>query len=159
MITGIVLRDLAHHFVPRRIEWLFAINAFALGVKLWFPPETFQSVPHVYDLMQALANETTWGATLTAIGLVRLLALILNGSVESFAPYSPLARAITSFFCAGVWLSLSVGYLIGNPAGLGMVYFGAAFVFEVTILLDVGHDAGMALTMAIKTGRSSPGKS
>ena len=75
MITGRIIADVLTHFVPRRIEWLFASIVFCLGFKLLRPEDTFASAPATYRILSSLAPEPVWGWILFIVGGARLVAL------------------------------------------------------------------------------------
>ena len=154
MITGRIITDIFAHFVPRRIEWLFASIVFLLGWKLLQPENTFASAPATYRLLAELTDETRWGWILFAIGGARLAALFLNGTWSPFAPFSPLTRSVTAFLTAGVWFSFALGIYLGNSAGTGAVVYGMMFVFEVVVAWEIATEAGQAL-QGWRDGRTS----
>lgn len=154
MITGRIITDVLAHFVPRRIEWLFATIIFCLGWKLLRPEDTFGSSPATYRLLSKLGSEQVWGWVLFGIGSLRLMALTLNGSVRGFAPYSPLTRAVTGFFSAGVWATLAFGIYFGNSAGTGGVTYFIMFLFDAAVATEIGREAGRALR-GRRDGRTS----
>lgn len=145
MITGRIIADVLAHFAPRRIEWLFASIVFLLGFKLLQPENTFASAPATYRILSSLAPEAVWGWFLFIVGGARLVALTLNGTWPPFAPYSPLMRAISGFFTAGIWMALSFGIYFGNSAGTGGVTYFIMFVFDAFVATEIGVEAGRAL--------------
>ena len=145
MITGRIITDVLAHFVPRRIEWLFACIVFFLGWKLLQPEDTFASAPGTYRLMAKVGPEVVWGWILFFVGGARLVALTLNGTWPPFAPFSPLTRAITGFFSAGIWAALAFGIYFGNSAGTGGVTYFIMFLFDAFVAIEIGREAGRAL--------------
>lgn len=112
--------DLGRHFAVRASEWALAGMAAGYGVALLWPGDTFGLSP-AYSFMGALATEETWGLAALTIGLIRLVALFVNGTYRR----SPYIRAGTAFLCVGLWTAIALGLSAGDahaPAPELVVY-------------------------------------
>lgn len=83
----------------RAIEWLFAIMMVVWGVYLLLPMATFEM--EIYRTLAAIADERVWGIWSMCVGLIRLIALAINGYIRQ----TPAVR----MFAAGlgvIWWSV-----------------------------------------------------
>lgn len=94
------------------------------GLTLAAPGDTLAAFP-AYDLLEARAPENTWALTLILIGIMRMVALIINGRLPRG---SPVARGFAAFLGALVWSQFFAAFLdfswrTGAPSGGLTVYF------------------------------------
>lgn len=109
----IVLRlaaGVCKHFPLRVSEWLMAIPSFGIGLVLLADPSMFDGRLG-YATMARWAEETTWGLVLLATTALRLLALVVNGSFNSFR-LAPHLRAGASLVGAVVWGQYCMGLML-----------------------------------------------
>jgi hypothetical protein len=145
MIVVRVTTGIKQHFQIRISEWLMVPLYFAMYYGFMVQPDMFSKSPSFYQLRQ-WATEETWATLLLVCGLARLVALIVNGTFQSF-PYSPHIRMATSTMGAVFWSQFSLGFLIAYIAGVGAFSAVAAYAtftaFELANLYrssrDVGH--------------------
>lgn len=133
----IILRTLAEgvwsHFGVRFTEWLGAVPLLGMGYVLFMQPGTLWLTPSFATLAR-WATEPIWMNTVLAVGILRLLALIVNGSFKSFR-YSPTIRFAASCVAALFWMLFLVGiYTAWRDAGgspTGLVAYGTFFLQEL----------------------------
>lgn len=113
-MSVLVLRNIATHFQARSPEWVTGVGLSLWGASLIGPDQVFAR-PGFANLA-ALADETTWGFVALTVGIVRILALFVNGSFEGFQ-YSPHLRALTGFISCFVWTSIWIGLVTSSPTG------------------------------------------
>lgn len=111
----------------RSVEWLLACMMLAWGGGLCLPGDTL-SLPQ-YRMLAVLAPEPVWAAWSISIGVIRMVALYVNGAWRK----TPLIRA----FCAGLgmiwWIVLSVLFFLsrdGSPITAGFLWFPVFIAFE-----------------------------
>lgn len=110
----------------RSVEWLLASMMVAWGIGLLLPGNSME-LP-AYRLLGAIAPEPVWAAWSISIGLLRMLALYINGSWRK----TPLVRAVSSLFGAFWWVVLGYCFLKSGPwpYPAGVAWFPVLFLFE-----------------------------
>ncbi len=108
-----------HHpttHATRDTEWLCAIAMVAFAAVLAFPGNSFANP--VFVVFHRLGfTEALCGSILSAIGVMRLVALVVNGR----SPRTPWFRVAGAFAGVLVWLQFAVAILIGSEETLGIV--------------------------------------
>ncbi len=133
MIVLRVYRGVADHFPIRMSEWVMLWPALGLWVGLQISPAMFQTSPS-FAYLAHWADERTWAAIIGLCGLMRLLALTINGTFKGFA-FSPHIRAAASIVGVGIWSQVSLGFLMawinagGAPSG--------AVAWSTMVLLEI----------------------
>lgn len=117
-----ILRDglvsLREHFRVRVTDWLLSAILFSWGFSLfWTRPEVW-SLPTFSGLAQ-LADQYVWATACTIVGLIRLAALFVNGTMQR----SPHARAICAFLSCFVWFQLTLALILADWRGPGIGIF------------------------------------
>ncbi len=132
----IVLRTLAHgvwsHAGVRFTEWLGAVPLIGMGSALYYAPETF-SVSPSFVVLARWADAQTWSNIVLVVGVLRLLALFINGSFRSFQ-HSPTIRFCASCVSALFWMLFAMGFFMAwRDAGgaiTGIVPYGTLLLLE-----------------------------
>lgn len=148
-------------------ERTYALEAFlaclmiTCGLTLVWAGETFL-LPH-YNLVRSFVPEGIGGALLAATGLLRLRAIVLNGSYR----YSPVWRMGGCCVGAGFWLSLAVAVGAESllrtriPPDLGIPLLLpitlTAFIFELLAVIRGAEDAAAKDSFGIREARSKAG--
>lgn len=132
----IILRTLANgvwsHAGVRFTEWLGAVPLMGIGFVLHMQPGTFTTSPS-FAVLARWANAPTWSAIDLSVGIIRLMALLINGSFKSFR-HSPTIRFFASCVAAMFWMLFSVGVFLawrdfgGSPTGI--VAYGTLLLLE-----------------------------
>lgn len=133
----IVLRNIATHFPARSSEWIMGVGLTCWGASLLTAQVIFASNPN-FAGMAALGQEETWGAVAVAAGLMRLLALFVNGTYQSFR-HSPHMRAATGGVACFVWCSIWIA-LMASPTA--RIAYGMLLAIEINNVWRAGADAG-----------------
>ena len=132
----IVLRTLAHgvwsHAGVRFTEWLGAAPLIGIGYVLFSQPGAMTTTPSFRALAQ-WADAAVWANIILAVGILRLLALFVNGSFKGFQ-HSPAIRFLASCAASFFWMLFSVGVFLawrdsgGSPTG--PVVYGTLLLLE-----------------------------
>jgi hypothetical protein len=140
-----VVKGVTSHFITRWSEWVKASVALAMGIQLLQPVSLFSAYP-VYRVMEAMADENTWGWLLVGIGSLRLLALGINGTFHAYGLHTltPLVRAALSFLSAGVWFAFALGYWVALSGGVGFIMAGGLMLCDIGLCLNIAREAGAA---------------
>jgi hypothetical protein len=140
MIVLRVVRGVSEHFLIRFVEWMNAAILFNFGLTLLRQPQTFATA-HLYDTMAMLGSEREWGGTMLGIALVRIVALMLNGTFNWFNRLSPWTRVATAYLSAGVWFAVAISLLwVGtSPPGIGT--YGVLMVSDIVFAGIIAREA------------------
>lgn len=116
--------EIAQH-QSRALDWGCAVMILAWGIALLIPGNTLTSAP-AYESILDRAPEWAWGALCIAVGLIRGVALIVNGRIYEG---SPIIRAVAAAIGAMVWVQFLLAFLIiSNQAGVISLGVPAALV-------------------------------
>lgn len=128
-----IVRGIGKHFPTRRSEWILAVGLTMLGARILMPDPIF-AIPQ-YAMMASFIDEENWGAACVIVGLARLTALTVNGTLYDIADlrqsvniaakflvgysrYSPHVRTAMAVVTCFFWFTLalclwSAGSMIG----------------------------------------------
>jgi hypothetical protein len=112
-----MLISLHEHFKVRVMDWLLSAILLSWGFTLFSVDPRIWALPTYSGLH--FASQTTWAVVATGIGLARLIALFINGSLRR----SPHARLIGAFLTIFIWVQLSLGIFYGDIVGPGIAVF------------------------------------
>src|SRR5690349_9913114 len=91
-----VVRGIGKHYPTRGGEWAMAGTLTAIGVYILLPGDVF-AIPQL-SVLASLVEETQWGGFCFVVGMLRLTALIVNGTLydieELRISRNPVARAL-----------------------------------------------------------------
>lgn len=140
--SGVITLYLLTTFRTRLIEWLFAYVLLGWGLDLlFFEPELF-SKNVSYANFLTFWTQTTWGWTCLALGTVRVVVLIVNGT---FPRYTLFARGVLAALSAMVWMQVVLAFNNDVVSTADIVYLGF-FVFEFFIMVFAIHFAPVSPT-------------
>lgn len=127
IVTGI-----HRHLSERVAEWALAIMLLRFGWILIQPGDTFALSP-TFAVMEAMAAEEVWGWGCFLIGIVRVAALVINGTFWDtiYSRYSPHVRGITALISIFAWANIVYGM------GMSGVQTTGNAVYPVLLFLDV----------------------
>lgn len=143
MIVVRVARGIREHFPARASEWGFSGLLIWLGCVFTRWPELFDRSLS-YSGLAGLADETVWGAACIAIGLVRLAALVINGTFADtwYGRWSPHVRGVCAFLSCGVWFPILAGFVLIDGAPIIKGYTFIVFAIDAYNIRRVWTDAG-----------------
>lgn len=150
----IVLRTLANgvwsHAGVRFTEWLGAVPLVGLGYVLYAEPDALASSPS-FSALSSWADAGTWSNIILSVGILRLIALFINGSFKSFQ-HSPKIRFLASCVASFFWMLFAVGVFLawrdsgGAPTG--------PVVYSTLLLLEFRNAYVSRVDMAVTRGLS-----
>jgi hypothetical protein len=145
-----------HHFPGRATEWLFAVIMINWGWILLLPHDTF-SLSSSYGVLLTVAPEEVWGIGCLIVGLVRFIALVINGTFADspYARRSPHVRAVMSALSCFFWMQISLSFLVAlgdKPPGTGIAVYPVILWFEVYCAFRAARDAGQVDKAATDAG-------
>lgn len=146
MIVLRIAKGVQQHFTARRSEWALAFGLTGWGFVVAKPTVLFASSP-AYASMANMADEQTWGYGAFCAGLLRLIALVVNGTFPGtiYGRYSPLVRSLAAYGCCAIWAAITIG-LYATPADApGMWIYFSLFCLDFANGRTAMHDYGLLL--------------
>jgi len=136
--------DLKTHFEARAIEWFNAFFLTAWGAYVILHPGLFHgpSAP-VWTGLLLLADQEQWGLGALIAGIVRVVALFINGQWG----LTPLIRVFTSFTSVFVWFWVTVGLVKSDIPDTGIVVYSGLMLADVYSAFRAASDAYEAEAM------------
>ena len=133
---GIWLR-IQHRFGPRMTEWLVAVQTVVWGSVLLLPVETFTGP--AWAFFRSLMTEDQLGYGMLLVGLVRLAALIINGSLRKVTPIFRVASAALGFM---VWTGISYSFAQSGVISTWIAIYPIIACVELINIYRAAHDVG-----------------
>ncbi len=105
IVHSLSLESLRETFEARASEWMLACATLSLAFVFFLNINMFYS--EAFEGLRGINNNRYfWGMAFFVVGAIRLSVLTINGSYYR----TPHMRAVTAFFCAGVWFMLCVAF-------------------------------------------------
>lgn len=148
MIVARVAKGIRAHWQIRATEWVMVWPAIGIGTALNFQFDMFD-VSTSYTALERWATQETWASMVLICAMVRLVALVVNGTFRGFQ-YSPHMRAFASVMGIGFWSQFCLGFLssavFNGGAWSGAVAYSTFVLMELLNLYrsmsDVGRGSG-----------------
>lgn len=116
------VRHLRQRFRLRAIEWQNACISIGFGLFILNSPELFNAA----SFRGFLGGPVVWGSGAVIIGLVNIIALVINGTVPK--PTAAL-RTMSAILQVFGFLMLSIGFLASGTGTTGIATYGILAVF------------------------------
>ncbi len=138
-----VMRDIKAHFQARRSEWATACMVIGWGsiVSMTFP--IVQRSP-AWGVLARLASEELWGFAAVTVGVMRLIALILNGTFWRTwcGRWSPHIRAAGCGAPSIVWLAITLVLWASLFITTGLPIYAGLFALDAINAWGASREAG-----------------
>jgi hypothetical protein len=137
-------RGVTDHFPARRAEWVLSAMLFGWGIVLAPTSTDVFSTSHSFDGLAALAPEWVWAWICFSIGLIRLLALLINGTFADtwYGQRSPHVRGSLALLSCFIWTMISIGIYNSEISTTGLVVYPGLLFLEFTNVKEAWQDAG-----------------
>lgn len=160
-----VVRGITAHFPSRAPEWFLAVMLVLYGVILLMPAPAFNNP--AFATIRRFVDEDYWGGAAVVVGLLRLTALTVNGTLYNIEPlrlnkaiwarilvtysrYSPHVRAVAALCTCFFWFSVTLGFFSS-----GTSIPPSTAIFGVLFFLDI-YSASRASIDADRVNRNVP---
>jgi hypothetical protein len=143
-----IVSGIQDHFPDRALEWVCAANIVYWGARLTGENDAWVN-PDAWRFMLSFGlTENQWGWICVAIGVMRLLALIINGTFAGtwYSAASPWVRGITAGAGAAVWFAVFLS--------VNSVQTSGGAIYQLPLVLDLW----CSLRMFYVIGRATPEK-
>lgn len=136
--------NLKRHFEARAIEWFNSFYLTAWGAYVILHPNLFQgSTEPTWGGLLHLAPQEVWGLGAFAAGIIRVVALLINGQWG----ITPLIRVLTSFMSVFVWFWVVVGLIKSGVPNTGIVVYCGLLLADMYSSFRAASDAYEAEAM------------
>lgn len=136
----IALVGIRHRFEGRILEWYVAAQLLVWGLVLLLPANTFADGSS-FIAFQIDENTLAW--LMLSLGVVRIVALVINGSLPEV---TPLVRLGGAFLGAGVWFYISLEFAGSGFVGTWIAAWPMAFIAEFINMYRAAQHAQRGLT-------------
>ena len=138
IVTGI--RD---HFESRIVEWVMGAAILNYGLGL-VSPGTAWTNPDPWRVLAYYAPENAWGWLCVLLGLLRLIALVVNGTFAdtAYSRFSPHVRGVTALGALGFWMMVLLS--VSASGSIGSRIYILPLVLEVWCIFHAWRDTGRA---------------
>lgn len=151
-----VVRGISTHFPTRAGEWWLAAILTGWGFRLLMADNVFDQAS--FAALARFFSEETWGGMCLTVGLLRLTALTVNGTlwdIESlrksrsllarfgvtYSRFSPHVRAGMALAGCFFWFSISFGLILTGTLGTGICVYPVLFFADVWNASQASVDA------------------
>jgi hypothetical protein len=133
---GIWLR-IKHRFGPRMTEWVVAVQTMLWGMVVLSPQFSFDGP--AWTFFRGTMDEVGLGYLMFAIGLGRLCALLINGSLRRVTPIFRVASAALGCM---VWTGISYSFAQSGVISTWIAIYPVIACVELINIYRAAHDVG-----------------
>lgn len=146
MIVIRMVKGVSDHFPARRSEWVLAAMLLGWGIILGPPSTSVFATSPAFAGLDGMAPEWVWAWVCLLIGVVRLLALLINGTFAHtfYGHWSPHVRGALAFLSCFIWTAISIGVFNSGALTTGIIIYPGLLALEITNLKEAWQDAGEA---------------
>lgn len=136
-------KGIHEHFPARASEWVLSFMIVRWGQIVASPDALFDISP-AFSQMKLFAPEWAWGYAAMAIGLLRLIALIVNGTFSEtrYGRWSPHVRAVISSLSCFFWTQISLGIYYADIGSTGLAVYPGLALLDAWNAVRASGDAG-----------------
>jgi hypothetical protein len=134
---GIWIR-ITHRFGPRMMEWFSGAVTATFGVILLTGDNLFAQ-PSWAGFASFFGSQELFGAIMLGLGILRLVALIVNGAKKKVTPQ---IRQVAAFFGLAIWFGVVVGFYSSGVISTWAAIYPWLVVAELTNIHRAAHDQG-----------------
>lgn len=143
-----ILRSLSQHWPARKIEWLMAGLTFVWGYYIlahpgvFTQPETREILSGMVTLagLYGLTPVVFWGGGAMFMGLLRALALFINGAYAR----TPIFRAVAAFGTMFIFTQVSIALYRSGVPNFGIVVYSWLVIADLLSAYRAAQDAVFA---------------
>jgi hypothetical protein len=139
-----VLRGATCRFGLRKQDWFLASMLATFGVVLLVDDGRLNTVA-AWDHLWKIASPRVWGWMSLIIGTIRLCALLVNGTFQSFR-WSPHIRLIAAALTCFMWFNLVLGIMLAGVMTTAAAIYPHLLVFELYNVYAAAQETGLVET-------------
>ncbi|NTH50468.1 hypothetical protein G6L09_05700 [Agrobacterium rhizogenes] len=130
-----------HRFGPRMMEWFLAAHMTIWGLVPTFNQDLFHQDAFVGFAMAVGHNEATVGAVMIGFGLLRFIALVINGARKDVTPHIRQFSAGIGFL---IWAGITYCYASSNFISTWLAIYPLFAIGELVNIHRAARDQGEA---------------
>lgn len=144
MVVLRITSGIRRHFEDRFWEWVMGFTSVYWGLRLVGENDAWSN-PQAWYLLLGIFEENTWGWIFITVGLLRLLALIINGTFANtwYSKTSPWVRAVGASGSAVLWFMAFMSTSATGTSGGGIYHL--PLVVELWCMRRAWRDTGRPL--------------
>ncbi|KQY31815.1 hypothetical protein [Rhizobium sp. Root483D2] len=135
---GIWIR-ITHRFGPRMMEWFSGAVTATFGVILLVGDNLFAQPSWAGFSAFFGGSQELFGVIMLGLGMLRLVALIINGAKKKVTPQ---IRQVAAFFGLAIWFGVVVGFYSSGVISTWAAIYPWLVVAELTNIHRAAHDQG-----------------
>lgn len=121
-----IIVEMKKHFEIRAIEWWSAGMMTSWGFMILLFPGIFEANPACHALL-VFAPQHVWGLAAFCAGLLRLLALFINGLWYR----TPAVRWLTTMIAIFIWFCITAAFASSPILNTGVVVYGWSMIADM----------------------------
>ena len=137
-----LVRGSTHNFTLRVSDWLMALMLASLGLVLRAQPSMFDA-PHGFAVLAQMGTAEDWDDVFLLLGSVRLLALFVNGTFDTFR-FSPHVRFVFSMASCFVWFQMALGLTLTPTITAAFAVYPYLLLFDLYNTFLAASEAGVS---------------
>ena len=143
MIIVRMIKGIKTHFPSRIAEWFLSVALINWGLILMRTEEVFTKYK-TFTGLQNIADESTWAIFAFIVGLIRLVALAINGTFYGtwYSRFSPHIRGVMSFLSCFCWVQITYSFLIITPLSPSVAIYATLVVVDMFCMATAWTEAG-----------------
>lgn len=138
------LRQLDYYIHGRLFEWTMSISMILLGCETYIWPVTLRASAFTW-ILQVMSSEFV-GLFMLIIGVIRCIALCLNGHALGKYRVGPFIRSSAAILCASMWVQFSLALLrlsiLQDFPSPGIPFWSMFVLAELYVAYKAVLDAG-----------------
>ncbi len=134
---GIWIR-IQHRFGPRMMEWFSGAVTTTFGFVLLTGDDLF-ALPTWAGFREIFGTQERFGVFMLVVGLLRLVALVVNGAKKKVTPQ---IRQVAAFFGLVTWAGVVVGFYSSGVISTWAAIYPWLVIAELTNIHRAAHDQG-----------------
>lgn len=145
MVILRIAGGITEHFPQRVSEWVMTAAILGWSAVLAIDQSTFETSRSFTEIAR-YGDEEHWALICLIVGLLRLAALVVNGTFRQFR-YSPHLRGFASIAACIFWGQIALGVLVAwstGGSGTGVVAYLTFMALEAWNLFRAWADVGAA---------------
>jgi len=154
MILARIATGITKHLPARASEWALALILLIWALNCSFTPGYLDRP--AWQMLAAHGSQLLWGCAALIVAVLRLLALIINGTFAdtAWSRRSPHVRAAMAFLSCFFWLSQALSIWATGTTATGLSASAVYFALDIYNIVRTSTDARHA-DEAWKHGRNA----
>lgn len=129
---------ISERFGPRMLEWFLSGHMILFGYVLLLPAETFNQ-PAFWSFRELVPSENSLGKFMLFVGVLRVVGLIINGSMQNV---TPRIRQFSAGVGCLIWSGICYGFASSDVVSTWLAIYPLFAVGELVNIHRAARDQG-----------------